>query len=93
MDEVIFEEFKGTGNTELVLDRRLVERRVWPAIDISRSATRREELLLNEEELRLSWLLRRTLNEMEPVDAMEFLVDRLRKTQNNSEFLELLNKQ
>ena len=93
MDEVIFEEFKGTGNTELVLDRKLVERRVWPAIDISRSGTRREELLLNEEELKLSWILRRTLNDMAPVDAMEFLVERLRKTQTNAEFLELLNKQ
>jgi transcription termination factor Rho len=93
MDEVIFEEFKGTGNTELVLDRKLVERRVWPAVDISRSGTRREELLLNEEELKLSWILRRTLNDMAPVDAMEFLVERLRKTQTNAEFLELLNKQ
>lgn len=93
MDEVIFEEFKGTGNTELVLDRKLVERRVWPAIDFSRSGTRREELLLNDEELKLSWLLRRTLNEMAPVDAMEFLVEQLRKTRNNSEFLEALSNQ
>jgi transcription termination factor Rho len=91
MDEVIFEEFKGTGNTELVLDRRLVDRRIWPAIDISRSGTRREELLLNEEELKASWLLRRTLNDMQPVDAMEFLVNQLKKTNSNEDFLASLN--
>jgi transcription termination factor Rho len=91
MDEVIFEEFKGTGNTELHLDRRLVERRVWPAIDINRSGTRREELLLNEEELRLMWVLRRVLNDMNPVEAMELLVNRLRRTKTNEEFLLSMN--
>jgi len=91
MDEVIFEEFKGTGNTELHLDRRLVERRVWPAIDINRSGTRREELLLNEDELRLMWVLRRVLNDMNPVEAMELLVNRLRRTKSNEEFLLSMN--
>lgn len=91
MDEVIFEEFKGTGNTELHLDRRLVERRVWPAIDINRSGTRREELLLNEDELRLVWVLRRVLNDMNPVEAMELLVNRLRRTKTNEEFLLSMN--
>jgi transcription termination factor Rho len=91
MDEVIFEEFKGTGNTELHLDRRLVERRVWPAIDINRSGTRREELLLNEDELRLMWVLRRVLNDMNPVEAMELLVNRLRRTKTNEEFLLSMN--
>lgn len=91
MDDVIFEEFKGTGNTEIVLDRRLVDRRVWPAIDINRSGTRREELLLSEDELRLSWVLRRALNELGPVEAMEFLVNRLRKYPSNEEFLKSLN--
>jgi transcription termination factor Rho len=88
---VIFEEFKGTGNTELHLDRRLVERRVWPAIDINRSGTRREELLLNEDELRLMWVLRRVLNDMNPVEAMELLVNRLRRTKTNEEFLLSMN--
>jgi transcription termination factor Rho len=91
MDDVIFEEFKGTGNTEIVLDRRLVDRRVWPAIDINRSGTRREELLLSEDELRLAWVLRRALNELGPVEAMEFLVNRLRKYSSNEEFLKSLN--
>jgi len=91
MDEVIFEEFKGTGNTELHLDRKLVERRVWPAIDINRSGTRREELLLNEDELRLMWVLRRVLNDMNPVEAMELLVNRLRRTKTNEEFLLSMN--
>jgi hypothetical protein len=69
MDEVIFEEFKGTGNTELHLERRLVEKRVWPAIDVNKSGTRREELLMDEEELRRVWILRRVLNDMNPVEA------------------------
>ena len=87
MDEVIFEEFKGTGNQEIVLDRRLVDRRVWPAIDIPRSGTRREEMLMDREELRRVNLLRRVLNEMNPPDAMELLVTRLQKTKSNAEFL------
>ena len=91
MDEVIFEEFKGTGNTELHLDRRMVEKRIWPAIDVNRSGTRREELLMPEDELQKVWALRRVLNDMNPVDAMELLVNRIKKTQTNEEFLTTLN--
>jgi transcription termination factor Rho len=87
MDEVIFEEFKGTGNQEIVLDRRLVDRRVWPSIDIARSGTRREEMLMDPEEHRRICLLRRVLNEMNGPDAMELLVNRLKKTASNAEFL------
>ncbi len=87
MDDVIFEEFKGTGNLEIVLDRRLVERRIYPAIDINRSGTRREEILMDEEEYRRVCVLRRALSEMNPPDAMEMLVKKLEKTQNNAEFL------
>jgi transcription termination factor Rho len=87
MDEVIFEEFKGTGNQEIVLDRRLVDRRVWPAIDMNRSGTRREEMLIDPEEYRRICLLRRVLNEMNPVEAMDLLTTRLRKTRTNAEFL------
>ena len=91
MDEVIFEEFKGTGNTELHLDRRMVEKRIWPAIDVNRSGTRREELLMNEEELKLVWVLRRVLNDMNPVEAMELLVKRMGRTKSNAEFLMSMN--
>jgi len=90
MDEVIFEEFKGTGNMEVNLDRRLVDRRVYPAIDISRSGTRKEELLLTEDEVNGSWLLRKVLSQMNPVEAMEFLVDKTKKTKSNKEFLKLM---
>lgn len=91
MDDVIFEEFKGTGNTELHLDRRMVEKRVWPAIDINRSSTRREELLMGEEELRKIWILRRVVGDMNPVDAMELLTSRLKRTKTNEEFLSTMN--
>jgi transcription termination factor Rho len=91
MDEVIFEEFKGTGNMELHLDRRLVDKRVWPAIDINRSGTRKEELLLHAEELDRTRMLRRVLADMHPVEAMELLTTRLRKTQTNAEFLLSMN--
>ncbi|MCD6377982.1 MAG: transcription termination factor Rho [Planctomycetes bacterium] len=92
MDEVIFEEFKGTGNSELHLDRRLVDRRVWPAIDISRSGTRKEELLLDPQELKLIYRLRKTLAEMNnPVEAMELLISRLSKFKTNAEFLMSMN--
>lgn len=91
MDEVIFEEFKGTGNTELVLDRRMVEKRVWPAIDVNKSGTRREELLMSEEELRYVWILRRVVNEMSPADAMELLTSKLAKYDTNHEFLTSMN--
>jgi transcription termination factor Rho len=91
MDEVIFEEFKGTGNLEIVLDRRLVDRRIWPSIDINRSGTRREEMLLDPEEYRRICILRRVLNDMNPPDAMELLVTRLQKTKTNAEFLMSMN--
>jgi transcription termination factor Rho len=91
MDEVIFEEFKGTGNCEVNLDRKLADRRIFPAIDLLRSGTRKEELLLPEKILNRVWLLRKVLNEMTPVEAMEFLLERLSKTRNNSEFLDLMN--
>ena len=87
MDEVIFEEFKGTGNLEIVLDRRLVDKRIWPAIDINRSGTRLEEMLLDPDEYRRICVLRRVLGEMNPADAMELLVNRLAKTQSNAQFL------
>jgi transcription termination factor Rho len=91
MDEVIFEEFKGTGNSELHLDRRLVDRRVWPAVDISRSGSRKEELLLDPTEMQLVARLRRVLAEMQPPEAMELLISRLQKTQSNAEFLMTMN--
>jgi len=87
MDEVIFEEFKGTGNMELHLDRRLSDKRVWPAIDINRSGTRKEDLLMDKEELKYVWILRKVLNEMNPVDAMELLIERIKRTSSNAEFL------
>jgi transcription termination factor Rho len=91
MDDVIFEEFKGTGNMELHLDRRLVEKRVWPAIDINRSGTRKEELLMHPDEVERVRMLRRVLADMHPVEAMEMLVSRLKKTSSNAEFLMSMN--
>jgi transcription termination factor Rho len=91
MDEVIFEEFKGTGNMELNLDRRLVDKRVYPSMDIERSGTRREELLYDPAELERIWLLRKALNGMNPVECMELIVERLKKTQSNAEFLVTLH--
>jgi transcription termination factor Rho len=91
MDEVIFEEFKGTGNMEIILDRKLVDKRVFPAIDIQRSGTRKEELLILKEDLQRIWVLRKVLNPLSPVEAMELLVDRLGKTRNNAEFLLKMN--
>mgnify|MGYP003488634082 FL=1 len=87
MDEVIFEEFKGTGNLELHLDRKLADRRLFPAIDITRSGTRKEELVVNPEELKRMWMLRKVLNEMSPTEAMELLKNRLAKTKTNAEFI------
>ena len=92
MDEVIFEEFKGTGNMELQLDRNLFQRRIYPAIDIKRSNTRKEELLLEEKELQRVWILRKVLNELNSVEAMELLLQKLRKTKTNAEFLESMNQ-
>ena len=91
MDEVIFEEFKGTGNMELVLDRKLSERRIFPAIDVNRSSTRKEEELLSPEELNRIWVLRKVLSELSSTDAMELLINRLKGTRNNKEFLYTLN--
>ena len=91
MDEVIFEEFKGTGNMELVLDREMADRRVFPAIDLILSGTRREEELLPKPELKRVWVMRKLLADMEPIEAMEFLLDKMRGTENNDEFLEQMN--
>ena len=91
MDEVIFEEFKGTGNMEIHLDRRLVDKRVFPAIDVNRSGTRKEELLLEDYELNRVWILRKVLNPLNTVDSMELLIDKIKETQSNSEFLASMN--
>lgn len=90
MDEVIFEEFKGTGNQELALDRKLIERRIFPAMDINKSGTRKEELLIGDDDLQRIWLLRKVLNPLNPVDAMEWLKDKLKGTKNNKEFLDMM---
>ena len=87
MDDVIFEEFKGTGNSEIILDRKLVDKRTFPAIDIQRSGTRKEELLIPKDDLQRIWVLRKVLNPLSPVEAMELLIERLAKTQSNGEFL------
>jgi transcription termination factor Rho len=92
MDEVIFEEFKGTGNMELHLDRRLVDKRTFPAIDINKSGTRREELLLDQTSLQRIWLLRKVLSSMNVVDSMEFLLEKLGETKSNQEFLDSMNR-
>jgi transcription termination factor Rho len=88
MDDVIFEEFKGTGNMEVILDRKLSDKRVFPAIDIQRSGTRKEELIIPKDDLTRIWVLRRVLNPLSPVEAMELLIDKLGKTRSNSEFLQ-----
>ena len=92
MDEVIFEEFKGTGNAEIVLDRKLADKRVWPAIDIGKSGTRKEELLVDRQELNKMWMLRRVLMPMGTQDAMEFLVGKLRETKTNGDFFQQMNQ-
>jgi transcription termination factor Rho len=91
MDDVIFEEFKGTGNMELQLDRRLSNKRVFPSIDIIASSTRRDDLLLSAETLNRMWVLRNFLSDMNSVEAMEFLLNRMRRTSNNEEFLISMN--
>lgn len=91
MDEVIFEEFKGTGNMELVLDRKIADRRIYPAIDVNRSGTRREELLLTQDELNKVWILRKVLGDDPPVEAMERLLEHMRSTRNNEDFLKTFN--
>jgi len=92
MDDVIFEEFKGTGNMEIHLDRRIYEKRIFPAININRSGTRREELLTDPDELQKMWILRKLLNPMDEVAAMEFLLDRLKVTKVNSEFFDSMKR-
>jgi transcription termination factor Rho len=92
MDDVIFEEFKGTGNMELQLDRNLFQRRIYPAIDIKRSNTRHEELLVKGDQLQKIWILRKVLNELNNVEAMELLIEKLGKTKNNEEFLNSMNQ-
>lgn len=92
MDEVIFEEFKGTGNMEIYLDRKLAEKRVFPAIDINKSGTRKEELLIDKDDLQKIWLLRKVLQPMNPVEAMEFLLEKLEDTKTNKEFLNSMSK-
>jgi transcription termination factor Rho len=91
MDEVIFEEFKGTGNMEIILDRRLSDRRVYPAINIKKSGTRREDLLLTEEELRKMWVLRKVVNPMDDIEVLELILDRMKKAKNNADFLQSMN--
>ncbi len=90
MDEVIYEEFKGTGNWELHLERKIAEKRVYPAINIRRSGTRREERLMGEEELQRVWILRKLLHEMDDIAAIEFMLDRLRETKTNQEFFGMM---
>ena len=91
MDEVIFEEFKGTGNMELSLDRKLAEKRVFPALNIKKSSTRKEDLLLSEEELAKLWILRKALFDMDDIPLLEFLIDKIKKTKTNEEFLASMN--
>jgi len=92
MDDVIFEEFKGTGNMELHLDRKLVDRRIFPAIDINASGTRKEELLVSREDLNRMWILRKVLNPLSTVETMEFLLDKLKGTKTNRDFLDSMNR-
>jgi transcription termination factor Rho len=91
MDEVIFEEFKGTGNLEIHLDRKLADRRVFPAIDIQKSGTRKEELLIQKEDLSRVWVLRKVLTPLSPVESMELLLSKMGKTRSNAEFLAAMN--
>jgi transcription termination factor Rho len=91
MDEVIFEEFKGTGNSEIILDRKIADKRVFPSIDILKSGTRKEELLVDKGQLSKMYVLRRILNPMGTVDAIEFLLDKLKQTKNNGEFFDSMN--
>jgi len=92
MDEVIYEEFKGTGNMELHLDRRIAEKRVFPAININRSGTRREELMMDPEELQKTWILRKFIHSMDEIEAVEFLLGRLQQTKTNNEFFDSMKR-
>jgi transcription termination factor Rho len=91
MDEVIFEEFKGTGNSEIILDRKLSDKRTWPSIDITKSGTRKEELLVDQATLQKMWVLRRILMPMGVTDAMEFLMGKIKETKSNQEFFASMN--
>ena len=92
MDDVIYEEFKGTGNMEIYLDRHLAEKRVFPAIDINRTGTRKEDLLLSDDVLKRVWILRKILAPMSSIDSMEFLLDKMRGTKSNEEFINAMSK-
>ena len=92
MDEVIFEEFKGTGNSELRLSRSLADKRIFPAVDVNASSTRREEILMASDELRIIWKLRRVMGALEPQQAIELLLDRVKQTRSNAEFLMQVQK-
>ena len=92
MDDVIYEEFKGTGNMEVHLERRLAEKRIYPAINVLRSGTRREELLLKPDVLQKTWILRKLLSDMDEVEAMEFLLQRLKATKTNQDFFDLMRR-
>ncbi|MEO0047583.1 MAG: hypothetical protein RLZZ410_542, partial [Pseudomonadota bacterium] len=92
MDDLIYEEFKGTGNMEVHLERRLAERRVYPAINLNKSGTRREELLIKPEILQKIWVLRKLISDMDDIEAMNFIVDKLKSTKNNAEFFELMRR-
>jgi transcription termination factor Rho len=91
MDEVIFEEFKGTGNSELILDRKLSDKRTFPAIDITKSGTRKEELLVDKTTLSKMWVLRRLLMQMGPSEAMDFILDKIKHSKNNADFFDAMN--
>ena len=91
MDEVIFEEFKGTGNSEIVLDRKIADKRVFPAMDILKSGTRKEDLLINKVDLQKTFVLRRILNPMGTTDAIEFLISKLKQTKSNADFFDSMN--
>jgi transcription termination factor Rho len=92
MDEVIFEEFKGTGNSEIILDRKVADKRIYPAIDITKSGTRKEEILLDKDELQKMYVLRRILNPMGTMDSIEFLLGKLKETKDNADFFQSMNK-
>ena len=92
MDEVIFEEFKGTGNSEIILDRKVADKRIYPAIDITKSGTRKEEILLDKDELQKMYVLRRILNPMVTMDSIEFLLGKLKETKDNADFFQSMNK-
>ncbi|CAM5189633.1 transcription termination factor Rho [Oligella ureolytica] len=92
MDDVIYEEFKGTGNSEVHLERRLAEKRLYPAINLNKSSTRREELLMKPEDLQKVWILRKFIHDMDEVEAMEFILGKIKKTKNNAEFFDMMKK-